>query len=255
MASPFRLDNKVAIITGSSRGIGRAIAECCASLGAKVVISSRKADACEEVAASIKKDGGDATVIPCNISRKNEVEALIAGTVKQYGGVDILVCNAAVNPYYGPLAGISDEAVRQDHGVEHQEQSVALQSGDPAHGVARRRLGDHHLVDRRHPRHGNSRRLRHLEGGGLRARAQPRLRVGPEERAGELRRAGPGEDRLRARRCGRTRRRSRSAMPRRRCAASACRTRSARSRRSWPGPGSSFITGQVIVADGGVTIA
>src|SRR5258708_9435569 len=109
MASPFRLDNKVAIITGSSRGIGRAIAECCASLGAKVVISSRKADACEEVAASIKKSGGEATVIPCNISRKTEVEALVAGTVKQYGGVDILVCNAAVNPYYGPLGGISDE--------------------------------------------------------------------------------------------------------------------------------------------------
>jgi len=109
MPSPFGLDNKVAIITGSSRGIGRAIAECCAALGAKVVISSRKADACEEVAASIKKSGGEATVIPCNISRKTEVEALVAGTVKQYGGVDILVCNAAVNPYYGPLGGISDE--------------------------------------------------------------------------------------------------------------------------------------------------
>ena len=110
MASPFRLDNKVAIITGSSRGIGRAIAECCASLGAKVVISSRKADACEEVAASIKKDGGDATVIPCNISRKNEVEALIAGSISHYGKIDILVCNAAVNPYYGPLLDITDEA-------------------------------------------------------------------------------------------------------------------------------------------------
>jgi NAD(P)-dependent dehydrogenase (short-subunit alcohol dehydrogenase family) len=109
MPSPFGLDNKVAIVTGSSRGIGRSIAEHCAVLGAKVVISSRKADACEEVATGIKQKGGDATVIPCNISRRAEVEALIAGTIKQHGGIDILVCNAAVNPYYGPLGGISDE--------------------------------------------------------------------------------------------------------------------------------------------------
>src|ERR1700733_7339085 len=109
MPSPFGLEGKVAIVTGSSGGIGSWIAEHCAALGAKVVVSSRKADACEEVAAGIKQKGGDATVIPCNISRKGEVEALIAGTVKHYGGIDILVCNAAVNPYYGPLGGISDD--------------------------------------------------------------------------------------------------------------------------------------------------
>jgi len=109
MSSPFALDNKVAIVTGSSRGIGRSIAETMAGLGAKVVVSSRKADACAEVAAAIKGKGGTASVIPCNISRKPEVEALVAETRKQFGRVDILVCNAAINPYYGSLAGISDE--------------------------------------------------------------------------------------------------------------------------------------------------
>jgi NAD(P)-dependent dehydrogenase (short-subunit alcohol dehydrogenase family) len=108
--TPFDLTGKVAVITGSSRGIGRASAELLARLGAKVVISSRKADACEEVAKAIRKDGGDAHVIPCNISRRAEVDALIAGAVKHYGKVDILVCNAAVNPYFGPLLDISDEA-------------------------------------------------------------------------------------------------------------------------------------------------
>ena len=97
--TPFDLTGQVAIVTGSSRGIGRASAELLASLGAKVVISSRKADACEAVADGIRKVGGDAHVIACNISRREEVEALIAGTTKHYGKVDILVCNAAVNPY------------------------------------------------------------------------------------------------------------------------------------------------------------
>src|SRR5207249_6575871 len=108
--APFDLTGKVAIITGSSRGIGRSSAELLAKLGAKVVISSRKADACHEVADGINKAGGDAHVIPCNISRREEVEAVVAGTTKHYGKVDILVCNAAVNPYYGPLLDIKDEA-------------------------------------------------------------------------------------------------------------------------------------------------
>src|SRR5712691_8117133 len=108
--TPFDLTGKVAVITGSSRGIGRSSAELLAKLGAKVVISSRKADACKEVADGINKSGGDAHVIPCNISRREEVEALISGATKHYGKVDILVCNAAVNPYYGPLLDIKDEA-------------------------------------------------------------------------------------------------------------------------------------------------
>src|SRR4030095_11615727 len=97
-------------LPAARRATGRSSAELLAKLGAKVVISSRKADACKEVADGINKSGGDAHVIPCNISRREEVEALVAGTTKHYGKVDILVCNAAVNPYYGPLLDIKDEA-------------------------------------------------------------------------------------------------------------------------------------------------
>jgi NAD(P)-dependent dehydrogenase (short-subunit alcohol dehydrogenase family) len=110
MTNPFDLTGQVAVITGSSRGIGRAAAEIMAALGAKVVVSSRKAEACEEAAAAIRKAGGDAHVIPCNIARKDEVEGLIDGTLKHWGRIDTLVCNAAVNPYFGPLANISDDA-------------------------------------------------------------------------------------------------------------------------------------------------
>ena len=109
MKHPFDLSGQVAVITGSSKGIGRSAAEIMAALGAKVVISSRKADACEAVAADIRKAGGEAIVIPCNISRKEDVEGLVKGTLKQWGRIDTVVCNAAVNPYFGPLANIPDE--------------------------------------------------------------------------------------------------------------------------------------------------
>lgn len=108
--NPFSLQDKVAIVTGSSRGIGRSIAETMAGLGAKVVVSSRKPEPCEAVAKGIRDAGGEAIVIPCNISRRDEVEALVAGTVKQWGRVDVLVANAAVNPAYGPMAELTDEA-------------------------------------------------------------------------------------------------------------------------------------------------
>jgi NAD(P)-dependent dehydrogenase (short-subunit alcohol dehydrogenase family) len=110
MTNPFSLAGKVAIVTGSSRGIGRSIAETLAALGAKVVVSSRKEAACAAVAEAIGKAGGEALVVPCNISRKAEVEALVARTKAHWGQVDILVCNAAVNPAYGPLGQLSDEA-------------------------------------------------------------------------------------------------------------------------------------------------
>jgi NAD(P)-dependent dehydrogenase (short-subunit alcohol dehydrogenase family) len=104
------LKNKTAIVTGSSRGIGRAIAIAYARAGARVVITSRKADACAAVVDQIRSEGLEATAIACNISRKDEVLGLVEQTEKVYGTVDVLVCNAAVNPYYGPMSGISDEA-------------------------------------------------------------------------------------------------------------------------------------------------
>jgi NAD(P)-dependent dehydrogenase (short-subunit alcohol dehydrogenase family) len=110
MPSPFDLTDKVAVITGSSRGIGRAIAESMVALGAKVVISSRKADACAAVAQEIAANGGEAAAIACNIGRKTEVEALVAETNRRFGRIDILVCNAAINPVFGPLLRLTDEA-------------------------------------------------------------------------------------------------------------------------------------------------
>ncbi len=110
MKNPFDLKGQVAVITGSSKGIGRSIAETMAAMGARVVVSSRKADACEAVAAGIRKAGGEAHVMACNIGRKPEVEALVKGTLDRLGRIDALICNAAVNPYFGPLAGIGDDA-------------------------------------------------------------------------------------------------------------------------------------------------
>jgi NAD(P)-dependent dehydrogenase (short-subunit alcohol dehydrogenase family) len=110
MASPlFDLTGKVAVVTGSSKGIGKSIAMHLALSGAKVVVSSRKAPACEEAAAEIRAAGGHATVIPCNISDKAQVERLIAETRKQLGPVDVMVCNAASNPYYGPNEKLPDD--------------------------------------------------------------------------------------------------------------------------------------------------
>jgi NAD(P)-dependent dehydrogenase (short-subunit alcohol dehydrogenase family) len=111
MPSPlFDLSGKTALVTGSTRGIGKSIAEHLARAGARVVISSRKADACAEVKKEFDVLGLEAIAIPCNVAKKEDLENLVARTMEACGGIDILVCNAATNPVYGPTAAASDEA-------------------------------------------------------------------------------------------------------------------------------------------------
>ena len=111
----FNPRGKVAVVPGSSAGTGRAIAGRMAGHGAKVVISSRKQDACEEVANAInaRHGAGTALAIAASISNKAALQALTDRTLSTYGRIDTLVCNAASNPYYGPMAGIADEQFRK----------------------------------------------------------------------------------------------------------------------------------------------
>ena len=113
--SLFDLTGKVAIVTGSSRGIGKASAIELARAGARVVISSRKQDACDAVAAEINAAFGEgrAIAIAASISDKAALQALVDQTRAAWGQIDVLVCNAASNPYYGPLAGIADDQFRK----------------------------------------------------------------------------------------------------------------------------------------------
>ncbi|MBN9887156.1 SDR family NAD(P)-dependent oxidoreductase [Salipiger abyssi] len=115
MSPLFSLDGKTAIITGSSRGIGYAIALEMARAGARVVVSSRKQPACEEAAARINAETGRdaATALAASISDKAALQSLVKQTEARLGPVDILVCNAASNPYYGPLTEIPDERFRK----------------------------------------------------------------------------------------------------------------------------------------------
>jgi NAD(P)-dependent dehydrogenase (short-subunit alcohol dehydrogenase family) len=131
MSGLFDLTGKVALITGSSKGIGRAMAEEMARQGAQVVISSRKQDVCEDVAQGINTElqdqPGGAIAIPAHVGDKEALQRLVDETRAQLGKIDILVCNAAVNPYYGPMKDMPDEAfdkvlginIRSNHWLAH----------------------------------------------------------------------------------------------------------------------------------------
>ena len=108
--SLFSLDGKVALVTGSTRGIGKSIAEELARAGAKVAVSSRKDDAVAATTRELEGQGFSVLGKACNVSRKEDLQALVDATRAKWGRIDIVVANAASNPYYGPLTGIQDEA-------------------------------------------------------------------------------------------------------------------------------------------------
>ena len=141
MKNLFDLSGQVAVITGSSRGIGRAIALRMAEHGARVVISSRKADACAAVVAEIDAAHGPgrALALPANISSKTDLERLVTQTLATWGRIDTLVCNAASNPYYGPQAGIADEQFRKilDNNIVANHWLISM----AAPGMIERRAG------------------------------------------------------------------------------------------------------------------
>jgi dehydrogenase/reductase SDR family member 4 len=132
----FDLSGRVAVVTGSTRGIGKSIAEELARAGAKVVVSSRKQDACDAVRAEFETQGFEVLARACNVSRKEELKALVDAAGEKWGRVDIVVANAASNPYYGPLTGISDDAF--DKIVTNNLKSVLWLAGMTLPGMAER---------------------------------------------------------------------------------------------------------------------
>ncbi len=110
MQNPFSLEGKVALVTGASKGIGQSIAEYYAAAGAKVIVSSRKQDAVDAVAAEIKAKGFEVTAIACHMGDMADVDRLADATLAKYGTIDIVVNNAATNPVFGPVVDTSLEA-------------------------------------------------------------------------------------------------------------------------------------------------
>jgi dehydrogenase/reductase SDR family protein 4 len=135
-SSLFDLKGKVALVTGSTRGIGKSIAQELGRAGARVSLSSRKAEACEQARAELAGQGLEVIAQPCNVSRKQDLQALVDATRAKWGGIDIVVSNAASNPYYGPLTGISDEAF--DKIVTNNVKSVLWLAGMTLEGMAQR---------------------------------------------------------------------------------------------------------------------
>ncbi len=117
----FDLNGKVAIVTGSTKGIGRAIAEAMAAFGARVVISSRNEDECRNVSEGIRAAGGAAMAVGCNVSHRDQLQQLVDRATAEWGQIDVLVCNAAVNPHFGPMVDVSAEAYDKimDTNVKH----------------------------------------------------------------------------------------------------------------------------------------
>lgn len=128
--SLFSLKDQVVLITGSTKGIGKAIAMRMAEQGAKVVISSRNQDACDEVAAEIIGAGNQAIAIACNINYKEQLQQLVSKTEEQLGKINVLVCNAALNPFFGKSQDIPDEAfdkvMRANIGSVHKLCQLAM---------------------------------------------------------------------------------------------------------------------------------
>src|SRR5678815_4524851 len=113
----FDITGKVAVITGSTKGIGKSIAEQLAQAGAKVVISSRKADAVEAVVNELQARGFEALGVPCNVGHKDQLQRLVDATLARWGRIDVLVCNAAANPAFGPMIKVADEAFEKIMGT------------------------------------------------------------------------------------------------------------------------------------------
>jgi len=126
----FDLTDRVAVVTGGSRGIGRAVAHGFAALGAKVVIASRKADACDAVAREVVEAGGRALAVPTHVGDPEALAALVAATVDAFGGIDVVVNNAA-NPLAQPIGSITPEAFEKSHAVNLRGPVLLVQEALP----------------------------------------------------------------------------------------------------------------------------